>query len=148
MSGLGELQTVSALLDVIKLAYQASKFLKKVRNADALCSEIYDEVARLQGVLNSIFKVIESRDEYEESSKSDDYQVVIRVRESVLACGKALSDLEDKLGGFDVKESNSQTASLTSRVKIAFNHPSIRRIQRELRVRLSIMQTDLAVLQL
>lgn len=43
---MAELQTVAAILDLLKAAYEVGRFLKKVKDADRLAIEIGERIDR------------------------------------------------------------------------------------------------------
>ncbi|KAK4635678.1 Putative ankyrin repeat protein [Fulvia fulva] len=142
---MAELQTIAAVFDLLKVSYEAGRFLKKVKDADKIAAEISDRIERLESVLKSVEAVLKARDDHAVSS-GDDAQVAERIKRSVLACTKTLKDLRTKLGGFDAAASRDR--DLIERVKIAFRQPSINRINTELEARVQTLSTDLSVLQL
>lgn len=147
MSGIGEVQTVSAVFDLLKLAVAAGKFLKKVKDADKIAGEVHERVERLTQVLDGVRAVILKRRQAGASSTfDDDTAVESRINQSARACYELLRDLEQKVGGFE-KQATSFSA-LVERVKIALRQPIIVKRQTDLEARISILQTELVVLQL
>ena len=140
---MAELQTIAAVFDLLKVSYECGKFLKKIKDAEKIAAEIGDRIERLESVLKSVEAVLKARDDHEVSS-GDDVEVAERIKRSVLACTKTLKDLRAKLGGFD----SSGNRDVVERVKVAFRHPSINRINTELEARVQTLSTDLTVLQL
>lgn len=144
---MAELQTVAAVFDLLKVTYEAGKFLKKVKDADKIAYELSERIKRLENVLQGVQAVLKDRDEHEISSGNDvqaGAQVATTIRGSVLACTRTVRQLQDRVGGFD----NQVKRTILERWKIALHHTSISRINDELEARVSVLSTELAVLQL
>ncbi|KXT03948.1 hypothetical protein AC578_9311 [Pseudocercospora eumusae] len=143
---MAELQTVAAVLDLLKVAYQAGVFLKKVKDADKIAFDLNERIKRLRGVLIGVQEVLEHRDEHEVSTQGNDAEVAARIDETVRSCRRTLEELQTKLG-CSSKEQQNAGRSLLDSIKLALRHPSISRISNELEARIQILTTDLAVLQ-
>ncbi|WPH00121.1 Hypothetical protein R9X50_00294400 [Acrodontium crateriforme] len=144
---MAELQTVAAVFDVLKLAWTAGLFLKKVKDADKIAIELHDRVDRLTQVLESVRAVLQERQRLGVSSSSPDGQsVALRIGGSIKSCNSFLTALEKKVDGFDTTKVSIKT--LVDRFKIALKHPAIAKRQNDLEARISVLQTDLVVLQL
>ncbi|KAK5130897.1 hypothetical protein LTR08_001560 [Meristemomyces frigidus] len=144
---MAELQTIAAVFDLLKLAWAAGVFLRKVKNADGVANEVYDRVDKLSSVLEGVRVVLQRRHEHlEKSSTTRSDAVEGRICNSVIACHSLLNDLQSKVGGFDTE--TGSTPTLVARFKVAFRNSSIARRQTDLDARISILQTELVVLQL
>ncbi|KAK4560642.1 hypothetical protein LTR86_005220 [Recurvomyces mirabilis] len=140
-------QTVSAVFDLLKLAYKAGVFLKKVSEADAIAKEVYERTERLSHVLEGVRAILQRRSENGPTTSEDgDSAVAERIAESVKGCSTFLHNLESRVAGFDTNGNSVRT--LVHRFKVACRHPSIAKRQTDLEARISILQTDLVVLQL
>ena len=147
MSGIGELQTVSAVFDLLKLAQKAGQFLQRVRDADEVAAKVLELVQRLTKVLDGVHAALVKRDESGIPTASPDSNTIERsIRESVQACTRHLQTLQDHVGGFDSDETLSP--SLLQRFKIACRRSGILRRQTELEAQISMLQTELVVLHL
>ena len=144
---MAELQTITAVFDLLKLAWRAGVFLRRVRNADGVANEVCDRVDRLRSVLDGVRIVLERRhNNNERSSKTGRDSIECRICDSVLACHEFLSDLESKVGDFDT--ATAPTPTLVDRFRLACRHSSIARRQTDLDARINILQTELVILQL
>jgi hypothetical protein len=143
---MAELQTVAAVFDLLKLAWKAGVFLKKVSEADEIAAEVYERTQRLSHVLEGVKAVLQKRRVGGSTErKDDDDAVATRIDESIKACSQFLLNLDRRVEGF---ESDNSVKVLLKRFQIAFRHPSIAKKQNDLEARISILQTDLVVLQL
>lgn len=143
---MAELQTVGAAFDLAKLAWEGCKFLRKVKNADAIVGEAYERTLRLKKVLENVRLVLEAREERGVASNSAvEIQTAANIDHCVHAAREILLDVENRVGGFGQQGS---TASLGERVKVAFRHPGVCRLQTDLEARVSALSADLAILQL
>ena len=70
---------------------------------------------------------------------------VKRIRQCIEASGKILRKVDLKVGGF---ENVASGTAFIDRVKIAFRHPGIARLQTDLDARVQALQTELSILQL
>jgi ankyrin repeat protein len=146
--GLEALQTVAAVLDLLRVAYEATVFLKKVKDADKIAAEIGERIARLSSVLEGVQAVLKHRDDAETTTQGQDAEAVaVRIRASIASCADTLQELSSKIGGFKPRQ-ESDSITLFERVRIAFRHPSVNRINGELEARIQTLATDLTVLQL
>ncbi|TKA83515.1 hypothetical protein B0A55_00497 [Friedmanniomyces simplex] len=144
---MSELQTVAAVFDLLKLAWNAGLFLKKVSQADNIAAEVLERVQRLSDVLEGVRAVLQRRRKNGVPLTSDgEHSVEAKISESLKACTRFLQNLEQRLGGFDA--SNGAAKILVTRFKLAWKHPSIAKGQTDLEARISILQTNLVVLQL
>ncbi|KAF2172427.1 hypothetical protein M409DRAFT_63116 [Zasmidium cellare ATCC 36951] len=144
---MAELQTVAAVFDLLKVTYEAGKFLKKVKDADKIAFELWERMTRLDSVLNSVKAVLQDRDDHDASSGSHaqvSAQVAETIRGSVQACTRTVNQLQQRVGGFD----NQVKRSVLDKWRIALRQPSITRINDELEARVHVLSTELAVLQL
>ncbi|KAK4507914.1 hypothetical protein PRZ48_001649 [Zasmidium cellare] len=144
---MAELQTVAAVFDLLKVTYEAGKFLKKVKDADKIAFELWERITRLDSVLNSVKAVLQDRDDHDVSSGSHaqvSAQVAETIRGSVQACTRSVNQLQQRVGGFD----NQVKRSVLDKWRIALRQPSITRINDELEARVHVLSTELAVLQL
>ncbi|KAK3116170.1 hypothetical protein LTR53_003719, partial [Teratosphaeriaceae sp. CCFEE 6253] len=142
-----ELQTVSAVFDLLKLAWSAGLFLKKVSEADSIALEVHERVERLSDVLEGVRAVLQRSRHAGASLPADDNDLVeAKVYDSLKACSKCLKNLEQRLEGFS--NSNGTVRELVGRFRTAWRHPSIVKGQNDLEARISILQTNLVVLQL
>ncbi|KAK3667189.1 hypothetical protein LTR22_002054 [Elasticomyces elasticus] len=142
-----ELQTVSAVFDLLKLAWSAGLFLKKVSEADNIALEVRERVERLRHVTQGVNAVLQRRQKAGVPLTSEgDGSVEAKINESLRACIDFLQNLEKRIEGFDV--SDVPLKVLVNRFKIAWRHKSISQRQSDLEARISILQTNLVVLQL
>ncbi|KAK5691485.1 hypothetical protein LTR97_011478 [Elasticomyces elasticus] len=142
-----ELQTVSAVFDLLKLAWSAGLFLKKVSEADNIALEVRERVERLRHVTEGVNAVLQRREEAGVPLTSEgDVSVEAKINESLRACITFLQNLEQRIEGFNV--SDVPLKVLVNRFKIAWRHKSISQRQSDLEARISILQTNLVVLQL
>ena len=142
---MAELQTLTAVTALIKLTWTAGEFLAKVKNADGLAREVCDRVERLRGVLESVHVVLKRRYEHGvATSMTSGDPVEGRICDSVVACHHFLSTLQSEVGSFET----GSAPKLVDRFRLACRHSSITRRQTDLEARISILQTELVVLQL
>ncbi|KAK5735835.1 hypothetical protein LTR17_007847 [Elasticomyces elasticus] len=142
-----ELQTVSAVFDLLKLAWSAGLFLKKVSEADSIALEVRERVERLRHVTEGVNAVLQRRQNAGVPLTSEgDGSVEAKINESLRACINFLQNLGERIQGFDV--SDVPLKVLVERFKIAWRHKSISQRQSDLEARISILQTNLVVLQL
>ncbi|KJX99174.1 hypothetical protein TI39_contig370g00003 [Zymoseptoria brevis] len=149
---MAELQTIAAVCDLIKVAYYAGVFLKRVKDADKIAVETGDRLRRLAGVLRGVQSVLESRELEvvdDAASATNDAAVARRIDESVKACTKTLEDLQAKIRRLESTDLRTTAWRVfLERVKGALRNPTITRINTELEARIQSLSTDLAVLQL
>ncbi|KAK0286102.1 hypothetical protein LTR91_002671 [Friedmanniomyces endolithicus] len=142
-----ELQTIAAVFDLLKLAWSAGVFLKKVSDADSIALEALERIERLSDVLEGVRAVLQRRRGASLSLTGDgEGSVEAKIDVCIRACTQFLQNLELRLGGFNA--SNGRTKTLVTRFKLAWRHPSISKGQTDLEARISILQTNLVVLQL
>lgn len=144
---MAELQTVAAVFDLLKLTYEAGKFLKKVKDADKIAFELWERITRLDAVLNSVKAVLQDREDHDVSSGSQaqvSAQVADTIRDNIQACTRTVNQLQQRVGGFD----NQVKRSVVDKWRIALRQTSITRINDELEARVTVLSTELAVLQL
>lgn len=142
---MAELQTVAAVFDLLKLTYEAGKFLKKVKDADKIAFELWERITRLDAVLHSVKAVLQDRDDHDVSSGSHapvDAQVAETIRDNIQACTRTVNQLQQRIGGF------ADQRSVVDKWRIALRQTSITRINDELEARVQVLSTQLAVLQL
>lgn len=144
---MAELQTIAAVFDLLKLSWRAGVFLKKVKDADGIAGEVYDRIDRLSSVLEGVRSVLQSRTAAGNApSATEASSVVLRIDDSLKGCSTILHTLEQRLDGFG--DAGSPVTTLVGRFTIAFKAPSISKRQADLEARISILQTNLVVLQL
>ena len=135
------------VFDLLKLAWSAGVFLKKVSDADSIALEALERIERLSDVLEGVRAVLQRRRGASLPLTGDgEGPVEAKIDVSIRACTQFLQNLELRLGGFNA--SNGRTKTLVTRFKLAWRHPSISKGQTDLEARISILQTNLVVLQL
>lgn len=144
---MAELQTIAAVFDLLKVTWEAGKFLKRASDADRTALEIHERVTRLENVLEGIKAILKTRDD-DGASPGSDEQVVKRIHEAVLSCQKPLAKLWCKAGMAKSSPQEDRSKTPWERVKIAWSSSSINRLNSELEARIHILSTDLTVLQL
>lgn len=133
--------------DLLKLAWKAGVFLKKVSTADNIALEVLERVERLRHVTDGVRAILQRREEAGVPLTSEsDVSVETKINESLKACVKYLQALERRVGRFD--DSDASLKVLVNRFKVAWRHSSICKGQNDLEARISILQTNLIVLQL
>jgi ankyrin repeat protein len=143
---MAEIQTISAAFDIARLAWEACVFLKKVKDADRTVAEVYERSTRLNQVLNGLALALQTREEKGLAPQDDTHnESVKRIRQCIDASGKILRKVDLKVGGF---ENVASGTAFIDRVKIAFRHPGIARLQTDLDARVQALQTELSILQL
>ena len=143
---MAEIQTISAAFDIARLAWEACVFLKKVKHADRTVAEVYERSTRLNQVLNGLALALQTREEKNLALQDDTHnESVKRIRQCIDASGKILRKVDLKVGGF---ENVASGTAFIDRVKIAFRHPGIARLQTDLDARVQALQTELSILQL
>ncbi|KAK5692735.1 E3 ubiquitin-protein ligase mib2 [Elasticomyces elasticus] len=142
-----ELQLVSPVFDLSKLAWSAGLFLKYASKADYTAIEVLERVERLRHVTEGVNLVLQSRHKADVplADKEESF-IGAKIQESLTACIEFLQDLEQRVEGFDV--SDVPVKVLVTRFKVAWRHKSMSQGQSDLEARISILQINLIILQL
>ncbi|KAK3614784.1 hypothetical protein LTR22_027664 [Elasticomyces elasticus] len=142
-----ELQLVSTVFDLSKLAWSAGLFLKYASKADYTAIEVLERVERLRHVTEGVNLVLQSRHKADVplADKGESF-IEAKIQESLTACIEFLQDLEQRVEGFEV--SDVPVKVLVTRFKVAWRHKSMSQGQSDLEARISILQINLIILQL
>ena len=149
MSGVGELQTVSAAFDLAKLAIRAGYFLGRVYNASQAAREVCDRIKQLEHVLDGVDDVLTPLAGQDGNLPENYPKIKKRLYTSIKACRTILERIERKVGGFDNGDQHRSltTESILARVKFAFRQPGlVSQLEHEMEARTGIIQTDLLML--
>ncbi|KAF2721109.1 hypothetical protein K431DRAFT_76534 [Polychaeton citri CBS 116435] len=142
----GIVQTVDAAFGCASVAYNLYIFLRRAQNADKTAAEGAEKIKQAHDVLNHIGKILEDRRDEMLDADEDTYGAVLRtIDETIGASNRIFNRIKSKLGVLDESQAGP---SIVARIRVAYNHNALGRLNGDLEAIVNILQTSLTVLLL
>lgn len=147
---MAELQTVTAALNITRLACQTCIFLRDVHNADVLASRLYKNTQRIHRLAQDVATALRRKAAQRRAHRPlpGEARIALNIKASLDTIEQILLKIERKFKGLNPNLESSASGRTYSRILLILKHPAIERHESELEIQIQALHTSLGALQL